>query len=239
VRDYFPLDSYDVFISHRWCSGDDKSDDRFIDLLYDGLYRDKIYLKVYLDSKRNNVGDNFQDRFMTALHRAAVIVPIVSKNVLARMQQHDPSKVDYVLLEWMSAIALIKKIAPVFLTDLAAVGKFPKVVPEATLNLMRSVLGKMGVSESSSSWSQSLTVQDIIVEHIGKGLGPECWRSGGDERKQARQATRDVIKAVRVLRGATVHQLNEVRNGNGYLLFVLVLVFNHSCCPAIRRRLPH
>lgn len=62
-------------------------------------------MQVFLDKRCLRAGEEFDKAFAKALCSSTVVAAVISVNALERMVNHDPSKVDNVLLEWILALA--------------------------------------------------------------------------------------------------------------------------------------
>jgi hypothetical protein len=98
--------AYDLFLSYRW-GMDDSS---FVKALFDALsYFNVDSLKsraidVFLDDKRLEEGKPLKSSFFAALINSSVICPVLSFDALQRMINHDPTKEDNLLIEWISSL---------------------------------------------------------------------------------------------------------------------------------------
>jgi hypothetical protein len=99
-----PDSGYDVFISYRWGDRDSVVAKAFYDYLGNfNVGAQQRAIATFLDTKRLRDGAEFQKSFSHALMSARVVCPILSADALKRMvkNEHDPAKVDNVLLEWI------------------------------------------------------------------------------------------------------------------------------------------
>jgi hypothetical protein len=98
-------DFYDVFLSYRWGTDDSELTGKLFDLASTyAVGRHSRAPVVFLDRERLKAGLNFKEEFAKALVGSSVVVPIVTRAALANMIQHDASKEDNVLLEWIMAL---------------------------------------------------------------------------------------------------------------------------------------
>eukprot|EP01047_Picozoa_sp_COSAG01_P013576 COSAG01_NODE_641_length_14573_cov_17.634637_9_plen_336_part_00 len=115
--------SFHVFISYRVASEKD-----FAKALFDALSEVSIestgqQLRVYLDQVRLKDGERWDVGFMAGLSKSWIVIPILSSEALAPMQElngldGDGSQTDNVLLEWIATLelldrGLVKAIIPV------------------------------------------------------------------------------------------------------------------------------
>ena len=209
------LESYDVFISHRW----HKEDDELIDQLYDAflghvLGSEKRAVQVFLDKLRIRKCQEFQRAFGKALINSTVFLPVVCSSALSRMLSHDPAKEDNVLIEWMLALECMQDpihsemrgIYPLMfgernadgsVGDLFAEGvicRLPDRVPTASRNIVRRLLMDEGIDVSSSL--NSLTVRLVAQKIIGFN-GMVCWEVPTNTYCQ--RATVEIVDVLRAL----------------------------------------
>ena len=187
------LESYDVFISHRW----HKEDDELIDQLYDAflghvLGSEKRAVQVFLDKLRIRKCQEFQKAFGKALINSTVFLPVVCSSALSRMLSHDPAKEDNVLIEWMLALecmqdpihSKMRGIYPLMfgernddgsVRDLFAervIDSLPEIIPTASIEVAQSLLDENGITVSSSLATH--TVRGVVKE-ISKYIGLKGW----------------------------------------------------------------
>ena len=186
---------YDIFISHRWNSHDNK----VIDELCDG-FRDHVVgpakraAKVFLDKTILKEGQQFQDEYGKALVNSTILVPIVSADALQKLTYHNTKEEDNVLIEWMLALECMKdqphsKIRAIYpllfgtrtadgsVGDLFAEGiidKLPDIVPTASIEIAKTLLGANGVAESS--FLSECTVRSV-ANKFSKNLGDKGWEN--------------------------------------------------------------
>ena len=188
------LSSYDVFISHRW----HKDVDVVVDQLYD-TFLGKVVgsemrsIKVFYDKVRLKVVQEFQKAFGKALMNSTIVVPILCTSALRTMLSHDPTQEDYILIEWMLALecrrdlthSKIRGIYPLMfgerkadgsvgdLFDEGIIDRLPEVIPTASIEVVRTVLTKNGIRESST-----LTYYTVrgVVREITKYQGLCGWK---------------------------------------------------------------
>ena len=187
------LESYDVFISHRWHIDDDE----VIDQLYDSFLghvvgSEKRAVRVFYDKVRLKNGQQFQEAFGKSLINSTILVPIVCATALQKMLTHNASCEDNVLIEWMLALECMQDpihtkmrgIYPVMfgrrnadesVGNLFAEGvidRLPERIPTASIEIVRNLLEQNNVTVSSSLTSR--TVRGVVSEII-KFIGLRGW----------------------------------------------------------------
>jgi hypothetical protein len=124
-------ESYDAFLSYRWSAPPEFTvDAQFADApltqaIFDQLTSHNVTpehrpIVVFKDTECMRNGEDFLDSFSRALVHSRVVVPLVSEYALHRMGRHDPTKVDYTLLEWVMALVCCeadttKRVLPILL----------------------------------------------------------------------------------------------------------------------------
>ena len=93
---------YDVFLSYRWAKGDSE----LVKGIFDSLTRyslgeDSRLIHTFHDVSRLKDGQPLHESFSTGLINSSLVVCIVSKNALKKMEEHDPNQPDNVLVEWL------------------------------------------------------------------------------------------------------------------------------------------
>ena len=107
---------FHVFLSYRWAAVDSAISHALFDAFgYYTLGTDHRAVRVFLDHQMLKVGKNFKEAFVWALFRSAVFVPLISLTALEKMTTHNPTLEDNVLLEWLLAIELNKRIEPILI----------------------------------------------------------------------------------------------------------------------------
>ena len=188
------LTSYDVFISHRW----HKDDDEVIKQLYDAflgctLGSEKRVVQVFYDKVRLKECQQFQVAFGIAAMNSTILVPVLCTNALHKMLIHNPMYEDNVLMEWMLALECMQNpinskmrgIYPLMfgerkgdgsVGDLFAEGvidRLPEIIPTASIDVVRRLLQKNGVTVSSSLATRTVRA---IVKEITKYIGLQGWK---------------------------------------------------------------
>ena len=203
VKNYGPwlintdiLPFYDVFISHRW--GDD--DDILCEQLYDAFLghivgEEKRDVQVFWDKIRIKEGQQFQTAFGTALINSTCFLPVVSSEALNKMQNHDHSKIDNVLVEWILALecmqdAVHSKMRGIFplmfggrkgdgcIGDLFAEGVIdglPDTIPTASILVVKRLLTENDIILRSSL--DACTVRTVVQELVNYN-GMLAWKVG-------------------------------------------------------------
>jgi hypothetical protein len=141
-------------------------------------------IRIFLDDKVLNSADRFQKIFFDSILLSEVFVPLVTSNALQRMVSHDPREVDNLLVEWLTALLLMKFpeadsnggrfplrfISPICLKDRSGRGYFSlkdtlsRVVPFKTIAALRDLLESKGIicSARVSQFLETVTVKDIV-----------------------------------------------------------------------------
>ena len=186
------LAQYDVFISHRW----HECDDEVVQQLYEGFHGNFVgsemrAVKVFYDKIRLKDGQQFQNAFGKALINSTVLVPILCTTALQKMLKHDPLSEDNVLIEWILALecmqdqnhSKMRGIYPLMfgerkgstmgnLFDEGIINQLPKIIPKASIKVVRKLLKENGVTVSSSL--SKCTVRGVVTE-ISKFMGLRGW----------------------------------------------------------------
>ena len=187
------LEHYDVFISHRWHNGDDF----VIDQLYDAFLgctvgSEKRAVQVFLDKVRLKEAQQFQRAFGKALIKSSILLPILCPGALKKMLDHDPTKEDNVLIEWMLALECVQDstnsklrgIYPLMFGERGAdrsignlfsegiIDLLPITEPTASIKVVKTMLEENNVNISSSLANR--TVRSVVKE-IGQYLGFQGW----------------------------------------------------------------
>jgi GTPase SAR1 family protein len=173
---------YHCFFSYRW------GDKAFVTALHEhivgGMVRG-LRMRVFLDDKVFHTADRIQQIFFDSILNTEVFVPVVSPTAILRMLNHDPVEVDNVLLEWLTALLLIrfpdlhvhtnadhhlKYISPICFSGpagggyFAVMSKLPTVMPTATIKALRSLLSlhKITVSREVDEFINTVTVKEVV-----------------------------------------------------------------------------
>ena len=184
LHDTRSLQSYDVFISYRWGQYDsplaDDLYEKFFSYVVEGCNR---YVRVFRDKVRIKHGQHIQKACCDALKNSLIFVPIISMDALEKMENHDPSDYDNVLIEWLFALNCIEEksrlqvIFPLFVgkrsvdirTNDILYGKdildplygglsmLPDIIPQKTLAKVEERL-----NENKMTLRSSPTVRDIV-----------------------------------------------------------------------------
>jgi len=187
------LDSYDVFLSHRW----DKNDDIVADLLNDSLLghtlgSDNRSVQIFYDRVRLKKGEQIQVAFGKALKISTIFVPILCTSALQRMLSHDPSKVDNVLIEWILALecmqnqgtAKIRWIYPVVFGNRnedgsagnifaeRVIDQLPDIIPTKSIEVVKCLL-----RDNKIKISPKLRIRTVrsVVDDLMNYNGIFCW----------------------------------------------------------------
>jgi GTPase SAR1 family protein len=178
------VNDYHLFLSYRW----GKLDKEFVTILYQHLAGAMVRgqsIRIFLDDKVLNSADRFQKIFFDSILVTEVFVPTVTTNALQRMVRHDPREVDNLLVEWLTALLLMKFpdadsnggrfplrfIFPICLNDRKGRGYFSlkdtlsRVVPVKTIAALKDLLMSKGIicSARVSQFLETVTVKDIVV----------------------------------------------------------------------------
>jgi len=179
LNDLRLFENYDVFLSYRW----GKLDSMLVHKLFDRLTlhtigADNRSIVTFLDTYRLQEGKLLQVELLNTLASSSVVVPIVSVEALSRMQSHDPTKIDNLLLEWIlmlvcynHPLSQVKAILPVLLgsrfmggindiTKEGVIDSLPNISPQATMNMAVQLLSRKEVSMTPSI--AALSVQGIV-----------------------------------------------------------------------------
>mmetsp|Transcript_23591 Transcript_23591/g.23783 ORF Transcript_23591/g.23783 Transcript_23591/m.23783 type:complete len:1313 (+) Transcript_23591:119-4057(+) len=172
------LSRFDVFLSYRWI------DQISTHALYDRLSLYTIgstfrAVDVFLDAAVLQFGNKLKEDFARSMFNSTVIVPMVSTGAIEKMINHDPSKEDNVLIEWMlvnlfyrASTSRIKKIFPLLLPgsetdDLVEECKqLPDTRPDACIRRVAALLSAMGLSHLIPSPAKMITVRSIVVDDL-------------------------------------------------------------------------
>jgi hypothetical protein len=65
-------------------------------------------MRVFLDDTSFQPGDHFRQAFVESILTTEVFVPLVTANALDRLTRHDPQELDNLLIEWLTALLLLK-----------------------------------------------------------------------------------------------------------------------------------
>mmetsp|Transcript_27113 Transcript_27113/g.59967 ORF Transcript_27113/g.59967 Transcript_27113/m.59967 type:complete len:327 (+) Transcript_27113:122-1102(+) len=203
---------YDVFISYRWGGDSD-----FAQALFDsfGNYvvgADSRAVQVFLDKKRLQGGRRFQLDFASALQNSLVVAPLLSADAMQRMLDHDPTREDNVLVEWLLALECYacpqSRVACVFpiafgtrsdnqVGNLFAEGlidQLPDCVPTASAALVRQLMQQAGLECSAEL--EGRTVRGVATQ-LSKFLLFPAWTV----KKVVVEASKGVIGLLRGCEG--------------------------------------
>ena len=132
---------------------------------------------MYLDVKEINEGDNFAFKVYSAFKGLKIFLPLVTEDNLLRMKYHDPSIVDYILAEWILALATGCRIIPVLLNnsrgrqDLGDLWKdLPDIYPQKTINFVKEQFATLKIPEDvlqkiisgTSEWTVKYAVERVF-----------------------------------------------------------------------------
>ena len=194
----------DVFISYRWQPPFQKKVARtlFNSLSWQvtGEGEQQRNVHVYLDEERNKTGDNFKTKICFAIRDARVFLPIVTEELLQRMVAHDPSKEDYVLAEWIMALALDRKILPILVGKVAdddvshcdeldvhdLKGKVSSEFPSKTIDFVKSGLSRVSVAyadglfSNQDEWRVKAVVERMFQNLYLQWSAEDCIKTCGN-----------------------------------------------------------
>jgi GTPase SAR1 family protein len=170
---------YHCFLSYRWGA----FDKRFVTALHQNLACGIVRghkVRVFLDDQEFQVADRFQQIFFESVLATEVFVPIVSPDALKRMVEHNPEKVDNVLLEWLTVLLLfgfpvlcnetLRYICPICLAGYSAVKTaVSAVIPDKTVNTLRGLFDLKGIElpPKAMKFLETVTVRDIVDGIMG------------------------------------------------------------------------
>mmetsp|Transcript_28353 Transcript_28353/g.61127 ORF Transcript_28353/g.61127 Transcript_28353/m.61127 type:complete len:357 (+) Transcript_28353:433-1503(+) len=203
---------YDVFISYRWGGDSD-----FAQALFDsfGNYvvgADSRAVQVFFDKKRLQGGRQFQSDFASALQNSLIVAPLLSADAMQRMLDHDPTREDNVLVEWLLALECYacpqSRVACVFpiafgtrsdnqVGNLFAEGlidQLPDCVPTASAALVRQLMQQAGLECSAEL--EGRTVRGVATQ-LSKFLLFPAWTV----KKVVVEASKGVIGLLRGCEG--------------------------------------
>jgi hypothetical protein len=205
---------YDVFISYRWGRDSDFAQALFDSFSNHVVGEDSRAVQVFLDKVRLQGGRQFQFDFASALASSLVVAPLLSVDAMRKMLDHDPTSEDNVLVEWMLALecyassqSRVARIFPIgfgtraehnpnVVGDLFAEGlidKLPDTIPEASAELVRTLMLQAGMECSAELEGQ--TVRDV-VRKLSKFLMFPAWTA-----KKGRVVVEASKHVVQLLRG--------------------------------------
>jgi GTPase SAR1 family protein len=98
---------YHCFLSYRWGAFDKV----FVTALHDHLVRLIVRgrrMRVFFDTSVIQTADSIQQKFFISILSTEIFFPVVSPNALIRMITHDPQLEDNLLIEWLTALVLVK-----------------------------------------------------------------------------------------------------------------------------------
>jgi hypothetical protein len=178
---------YDLFYSYRRGTFDSDLTAKLYDImsLY-SLGSSNRPVVVFLDRERLKDGDNFKEAFARAMVRSSVVAPVVSREALVRLgPEHDATKEDNLLIEWIIAIecrastaSRVQKIFPIVFDEGAApplvnqqvaslfksgvLEALSEVVPVASISRAAELLSMNGVTLSDEM--RSMTVKAVVAK---------------------------------------------------------------------------
>mmetsp|Transcript_28352 Transcript_28352/g.61123 ORF Transcript_28352/g.61123 Transcript_28352/m.61123 type:complete len:347 (+) Transcript_28352:433-1473(+) len=213
---------YDVFISYRWGGDSD-----FAQALFDsfGNYvvgADSRAVQVFFDKKRLQGGRQFQSDFASALQNSLIVAPLLSADAMQRMLDHDPTREDNVLVEWLLALECYacpqSRVACVFpiafgtrsdnqVGNLFAEGlidQLPDCVPTASAALVRQLMQQAGLECSAEL--EGRTVRGVATQ-LSKFLLFPAWTV----KKVVVEASKGVIGLLRGCEGVEEEAQERVR----------------------------
>ncbi|KAJ1430248.1 hypothetical protein B484DRAFT_395990, partial [Ochromonadaceae sp. CCMP2298] len=214
IPDYSLRSRYDVFISYRWGGDSD-----FAQALFDsfGNYvvgADSRAVQVFLDKKRLQGGRQFQSDFASALQNSLVVAPLLSADAMQRMLDHDPTREDNVVVEWLLALecyacpqSRVACVFPIAFGTRAAhspmggnlfaeglIDKLPDTVPTASAALVRQLMQQAGLECSAEL--EGRTVRGVATQ-LSKFLLFPAWTA----KKVVVEASKGVIGLLRGCEG--------------------------------------
>jgi GTPase SAR1 family protein len=173
---------YHCFLSYRW--GD--FDKRFVTLLHEhmtsGMIRG-LRWRAFLDIKVFHSGDPIPRIYFDSVLASEVLIPVVSPNALQRLVNHNPQEVDNLLIEWLTAVLLVKYadlrlqtksslrfICPICFKSAARDGYFDIIsslsqsVPTATITDLKELFSYKGFTLPSEAikYLDTVTVKRIV-----------------------------------------------------------------------------
>lgn len=216
LLDYQLLEKYDCFISYRWNRYDSEYTTALFDLFSNyTVCETHRAVDVFLDNRRLQEGRSFQNDFSKALVNSIVVVPILSHHALLRMVDHDVTKEDNLLIEWLMALecfnspqSRVSKILPIIFGDRDSTDdqkilsffaadscyqRIPSVVPTASIQRAKQFLQSNGLTPSANF--DEYTVETIVTE-LSKFLSFLTWHA----KSQNKVALEGVHRVMNVLR---------------------------------------
>jgi hypothetical protein len=99
--------TFHCFQSYRWGAFDKRLVKSLHAHLTCGVVRG-VGMRVFLDDTNFQAGDHFRQAFVESILATEVFVPLVTANALDRLTRHDPQELDNLLIEWLTALLLLK-----------------------------------------------------------------------------------------------------------------------------------
>jgi hypothetical protein len=182
---------YHAFFSYRW-----GEDSKFVSQSYDAMMEVTIGTKhraveVFQDVRRLQAGTNFLEGFEDALIASLVVVPVISRWALERMETHDPTKEDFTLIEWILAcqcyyinrtadfkhpVVRVQRVLSMIFEDInPMIERMTEVVPEVSWAKAEEALNRRGLQ----AVFPRCTVKSLIKDHMKMFL--LCFCNGEDQ----------------------------------------------------------
>jgi hypothetical protein len=175
--------TFHCFLSYRW----GVYDKHFVKSLHAhltcGVVRG-LGMRVFLDDTSFQPGDYFRQAFVESILATEVFVPLVTASSLDRLTRHDPQEPDNLLIEWLTALLLLKFpdldrngsrfplrfIIPICVEDRSQASYFTmvfslsRVVPVKSISELKDMLARKGIclSETVERFLERVTVKDVV-----------------------------------------------------------------------------
>jgi hypothetical protein len=175
--------TFHCFLSHRWGAFDKRLMKSLHAHLTCGVVRG-LGIRVFLDDTSFQAGDHFRQVFVESILATEVFVPLVTANAVDRLTRHDPQELDNLLIEWLTALLLLKFpdldrngsrfplrfIIPICVEDCSQASYFTmvsslsRVVPVKSILELKDMLAKQGIclSETVERFLERVTVKDVV-----------------------------------------------------------------------------
>lgn len=208
---YDMKEKYDIFVSYRWSRSGIPYDDNFVVALFDAFTShvvgdDHRAVDVFLDRKRLKSGRRFDLDFCAAMFNSVMVTPILSVEALLPLTQHDPSKIDNMLTEWILCLLCYKskksRVSAVFpiafgerancdeLTDSNSKPKsifsskilhdLPRIFPAATVESIQQFLKEKDFEPEFFDYLNRITVHSVVTE-LSKFLLLQSWKEDSEK----------------------------------------------------------
>jgi hypothetical protein len=223
-------DYYDVFISYRW-----DPDKVFTSAFYDQMTLHSVEaqsqrcIKTFLDTKKLEIGDNFQMNYVKSLKNSLIMIPVVSSDALAKMcSMKSEDDEDNVLIEWICGLVCCKsneiesqnssappptrlrKIIPICFGSCGNDGIIRNFFDENVIDRLPSVVPKASIEKAKQLLTRNGVVENKTVKAIAQEITRfVCLKTWEIQQESQQHMVAAVVEKIVPILNDTVHHYHN------------------------------